>query len=118
MHLLKFLLSSPLSLACATNLGDVAKNIHGPVDFLFSLLILTTAIIGMFFLLSAVFQWRQHRMNPKVVPLANVIWSILLGVLCLSFVYIKLKERPHPVKKNPFMEKVEQVRRKAHWSVE
>jgi hypothetical protein len=118
MHLIRLLLSSTLSLASAANLGDVAKNIHGPVDVLFSILILMTAIIGMFLLLSAMFQWRQHRTNPKIVPLVNVIWSTLLGLLCLSFVYLKLKDRPRPVKRNPFMEKVDQVRKKAHWSIE
>ncbi len=114
-----FLLSSTFSLVQAANLGDVAKNIHAPVNILFSLLIWMAALIGIFLLLSAIFQFRQHRMNPKVVPLANVIWTTLLAIMCLGFVYVKWQERPQSIKRNPFIkEKVEQLRKKSHWSMQ
>lgn len=74
------LLGMMITLPClAANLGDVAGNLTGPVLILFKMVLFAGYILGASLLVGSIMLYRQHREQPKLVPLATPILLAILG---------------------------------------
>lgn len=70
------------------SLGEVAENILGPTAYLTQFIVFGCYILGVGLILGSVVQYRNHRQNPKLVPLTTPVLLLLLGIVLLVLPYI------------------------------
>jgi intracellular multiplication protein IcmD len=66
-------------LACADNLGDLAKNVTATLEPITKLLTAGAYVGGVTFFIVAVFQFKQHKDNPTQVPLSKPMMILAMS---------------------------------------
>lgn len=92
---LTLVMSTPV-LADATGLGSVASNLMEPVSILSDFVVNGSLVVGIMFIFGSVIKYGQHRRNPLAVPISNVVFIFICGILLLllPLAYKVLYEAP------------------------
>lgn len=70
-------------LGADASLVDVSRNLDSPVHNIIYALLLMALLIGFGFLVGSLFLWRRHRENPAHVPLSQVIFAVVIGLISI-----------------------------------
>ena len=72
-----------------SGIGGVASNLMEPVSVLTDFITSASLIIGTTFLFASLIKYMEYRVNPLAVPISNVIFLLICGVLllCLPIAY-------------------------------
>lgn len=89
MIMLAFLLS-PMGLAMAGNIGDVANNLLGIVKNVHTLLHAVLIVSGAALCLGSIIKYQKYRQNPKAVPLSSSITMLVAGIVLIGMTYIPM----------------------------
>lgn len=65
-------------------IGDIAETMISGTDFVTRIALAAAIIMGAGFILFSITSYRQHRMNPKLVPLDRPVLYLVIGI-CLCF---------------------------------
>jgi len=63
--------------------GKVAQNITEPMEVVSGFVSVGCLIVAVACLFASIVKYVEHRRNPLYVPLSNVIWLFLIGLLLL-----------------------------------
>lgn len=89
--LIVLLLTEISSLAAkSAGFGEIAQNIHEPLNHLAQLIRLICLVAGSGLIIGAIVRFRQYRKNPVQTPLSGVIALLLAGLAVLSLVLIPI----------------------------
>ena len=96
----------------AVTLGEASDNLFGPLAVITKLVVLVCYAVGVAFCIGALMQYRQHRRNPKLVPLTTPVLLIILGGMALLLPYFStdiinswsatVQERDDSAVENPY----------------
>lgn len=75
--------SSPLLAQEILSAGTVALSLAEPVVILSNFISTASIIVGVCCLFAALLRYPEHRMNPAIVPLSNIILLIAMGTALL-----------------------------------
>ena len=78
------LITMDTSLAGATSLTQISKNVKGAISNLIAIIGNIALIAGIGFILAALFKFDQHKKNPTQIQISQPIALLLVGAaLCL-----------------------------------
>jgi hypothetical protein len=103
----------------AAGFSDLAHNSLVPIKIGTHLLALSLLIIGISFLVMSLAFWRIHRNNPVFMPLPKILWTVVLGVICIVIGYLNNPVGAFDVKSNKasiIASKVRPTSEKKHWA--
>lgn len=64
-------------------IGGIAGNLLEPVSILTDFVTSISLIIGVMFMFVAFMKYMQHRKNPLAVPINNVVFLVIFGVILI-----------------------------------
>ncbi len=105
--LLLLLCILPFNLFAQGSLGDAAENLMGPTSIVMKIVDIACYIIGLVFVMMSIAQYRNHRQNPKLVPLGTPITLVILGIILVMIPYMTKQaetgkdEIKHETKESP-----------------
>lgn len=67
-----------------SSLGSAAANLFGATSILMRVMWAACIVVGILLLMIALAHYQTHRQNPKLMPLANPITYLLLGIITLG----------------------------------
>lgn len=74
--------------AFAVALGDAANNIFDGANLFTKFFWAGSVLIGIFLLIGGLVNYREHRNNPKLIPMATVITYIVLGLFAIGIPFL------------------------------
>jgi hypothetical protein len=76
------------NLAWAFSLGELADNIYAPTAFVTQFVIFGCYAVGIALALAGIMQYKNHKQNPKLVPLSIPITLFILSGILLILPFI------------------------------
>lgn len=77
-----------LNTAFAATLGSAANNIFDGANLFTKFFWAGSILIGIFLLIGGFVNYREHRNNPKLIPMATVITYIVLGLFAIGIPFL------------------------------
>lgn len=74
--------------AFAATLGGIADTLFVGADVLTRFFWVACILVGVFLLTGCMVHYKEHRNNPKVVPLFTVIVYLILGLVAISIPFL------------------------------
>lgn len=72
----------------AVALGEAANNIFDGANLFTKFFWAGSILIGIFLLIGCLVNYREHRNNPKLVPMATVLTYLFLGLFAISIPFL------------------------------
>ncbi len=74
--------------AIARNIGEVADTLFSGTNILTRFFWVASILVGVFLLTGCMVHYKEHRNNPKLVPLSTVITYLILGLIAISIPFL------------------------------
>ncbi len=76
------------TIALSGTVGGAANNLFDGLSFFTKFCWAACILIGVFLLVGSIVNYKEHRNNPKLVPLTTVITYLFLGILTISIPFL------------------------------
>tara|TARA_R110002110_G_scaffold400317_1_gene616632 strand:+ start:52153 stop:52686 length:534 start_codon:yes stop_codon:yes gene_type:complete len=84
------LLLFPVSVFADPSIGSISEDLMGPTAILTKMVLVACYMVGVGLIIFSLAQYKQHRQNPKLVPLGTPIILFILGVVALLIPYVSV----------------------------
>jgi preprotein translocase subunit SecG len=82
------ILQTSLVEAQSTTIGSIAENMIAGTGVITRLMVVLCMVVGIGFMIISIHMYRQHRANPKFVPLDRPVMYLVLGLLVFGIPFL------------------------------
>jgi hypothetical protein len=76
------------TIVAANSLGEVADVLFSGTNFLTKFFWVASILVGVFLLTGCMVHYKEHRNNPKLVPISTVITYLILGLVAIGIPFL------------------------------